>query len=169
MSDINDDTINSTLYDELGNPVNVVNESGIYRLAVTGNVSISGDESPTKYQLRWDIDPVGDTVTSTDTLLFTFTGIGICDFVAIAAGNSTYEAIVKVDGIEQFRASMSDLGSVGLTNAVNVPVWAENANKLFRLRPLNGFGFSNSFSVWARATGTSLSNVTHAVMYREKI
>lgn len=164
MADLNDDTMNSTLYDENGNAVTIVLGTK-NKLAV--DATISGDESPTKYQLRWDIDATGDTATVTDTSLFSFTGVGILDFVAMSANTANYEAIVKIDGVERFRSSMSDLGDLGLSNAVNVPVWAETANKNFRINPSEGFGFSTSFEILARATSGS-TTIRHSVMWREK-
>jgi len=167
MADIIDDTLNVTLHDENKHPINVDLVSGKYKLNVIADATISGDESPTKYQLRWLIDPIGDSVSTTDVILHHHDGIGMLDFVACSSGSSTYEIAVKIDGVEQFRASMASLGSLGLTNAVNVPVWAENANKLFRLYPFGGMGFGTSFTIIGRAT-SGTQTITHAVLFREK-
>jgi len=164
MADIQDDTLNTTLYDELGNPVTVVLGT---KNALAVDATISGDESPTKYQLRWDIDDIGTSVPSTDTLLYSFSGVGILDFVATSAGNSGYDVSIRIDGVERFRSTMAQLGSLGLSNAVNVPVWAETALKNFRINPSEGFGFSTGFEVYAKSTG-STRQVRHAAMYREK-
>jgi hypothetical protein len=167
MADIDDDTLNTTLYDEDGNAVKVILNVTGNRLAV--DATISGDESPTKYSLRFDIDPVGDSVGLTDTVLYSFSGSpGILDFVGLSANIQTYEAIINIDGVEQFRASMSDLGDLGLSNATNVPTWAENANKNFRLHPNTGFGFENSFEIIARST-VGTKTILHTVMWREKV
>jgi len=164
MADITDDTLNTTLYDELGNAVTVVLGTK-NQLAV--DATISGDESPTKYQLRWDIDAVGDSVPSTDTLLFSFSGTGILDFIATSSGNAGYDISIIIDGSERFRTTMAELGAIGLSNAVNVPVWAETALKNFRINPSEGFGFSTGFDVYAKSTGAART-ITHAVMWREK-
>jgi hypothetical protein len=167
MADIDDDTLNTTLYDEDGNVVKVFLNATGNRLGV--DATISGDESPTKYSLRFDIDPVGVSVGLTDTRIHYYEGTpGILDFVALGTNIQTYEAIIKIDGIEQFRASMGDLGDLGLANATNVPYWAENANKNFRLHPNTGFGFENSFEVLARST-VGTKTILHTTLWREKV
>jgi len=169
MADINDDTLNTTLYDEAGNAVSVIQDGSLYRLAIDGDVTISGDESPTKYQDRMHIDPVGQVVTTAgDTSLFSFTGIGLLDFVAVSSGNANYEIALKIDGVEVFRTSMSDLNDIGLSNATNVPIWAENANKNYRYNPNQGSGFGVSAEVLGRAT-VGTQTLSHMVMYREKV
>jgi hypothetical protein len=170
MADINDDTLNTTLYDENGNAVSVIQDGSLYRLAIDGDVTISGDESPTLYQDRYHKDIPGQVVTTAaDVTLFSFTGSpGLLDFIAVSSGNANYEMSLKIDGVEVWRFSMDDLGDVGLSNATNVPVWAENANKNFRYRPFSGSGFSNSFEVLGRAT-VGTQTLAHIVMYREKV
>jgi hypothetical protein len=167
MSDINDDTMNSTLYDELGNAVTVVLGTK-NKLAV--DATISGDESPTLYQDRVHKDIPGQVVTTAaDVVLYTFTGApGLVDFIAVSSGNQNYEVALKVDGIERWRFTMADLNAVGLSNATNVPVWAENANKNFRYRPFSGSGFSTSFEIIGRAT-VGTQTLAHVVIYREKV
>ena len=167
MADLNDDTQNVTIYDELGNPVKVFLNATGNRLAV--DATISGDESPTKYAVRMHIDPIGVVVGATDVSLFAFTGApGLLDFVATSSGNASYEVAVLIDGVEVFRTTMADIGSIGLSNASNVPIWAENANKNYRYNPKSGSGFENSFDVVARAT-TGTQTLTHMIMYREKV
>ena len=83
------------------------------------------------------------------------------------AGGSSYEAIIKVDGVEQLRISMTDLGAnLGLANGTNVPMWAETANKNFRFHPNEGMGFSYSIEILARSTSGS-NTVKHICMYKE--
>lgn len=170
MADLNDDTLNTTLYDELGNAVSVVQDGTLYRLAIDGDVTISGDESPTLYQDRLHIDTPGQTITSTaDTVLYTFSGSpGLLEFIATACGNSNYEVALIIDSSEVWRIQMAQLSDVGLSNATNVPMWAENADKNFRYRPFSGSGFSTNFSIVARSTGPTLT-LAHLVLFREKV
>jgi len=165
MADQNDLTTDVSLYDESGNPVKVFLYPSGNRLAV--DATISSDESPTKYSARSHIDTVGQVVGATDVSLFSFTGVGLLDFVATSSGNANYEIALKIDGVEAFRTTMADLGSIGLSNAVNVPIWAETANKNFRFNPQNGSGFTTSVEVLARST-VGTQTIAHMVMYREK-
>ena len=131
---------------------------------------ITNNESPTKYQLKTDYDATGDTITSaSDTTLYTFSGSGVLNFIGVSnATTSNYEVAIFVDGTERFRITMGDLGSVlGLTSG-STPMWCETANKNFRFRPYEGIGFTTSFTVKARATGSN-TTVTHITMFKEKV
>jgi len=134
----------------------------------TIDANISGDESPTKYQDRAHKDIPGTSVSTTDVSLFLFTGTGILDFIAISTGSSTYEVALKVDGTEVWRFSMAELNTIGLSNATNVPIWAEVANKNFRYNPRAGSGFSTSIEVIGRST-TGTQTLDHIILYREKV
>jgi len=170
MADQNDLTINTTLYDEAGNPVDVVLDGSIYRLAVDATATIENNESPTKYQLKTDFDAAGDLLTSSaDVVLYSYTGDGVLTFIGVSnATTSNYEVAIEIDGTERFRITMSDLGSaLGLTSG-NTPIWTETANKNFRFRPYESVGFSTGFRVLARATGAN-TTVTHVTMFKERI
>jgi hypothetical protein len=170
MADQNDLTRNATLYDENGNQVGVILDGSTYRLSVDAKATIVDNESPTRYQLKTDFDASpGDTLnTSTDTVLFTYTGDGVIDFISIAGSNASYEVAVEIDGTERIRISMSELGTtLGLSNATNVDMWVETANKNFRYRPQQ-IGFTTGFRVLAKATGTPLPTVYHLIIYRER-
>jgi hypothetical protein len=156
-----------------GKTAEVVTNSGVDRLAVEINedaeVTVIGDESPTKYQLKSDYDATGVTVTSAaDVTLFTFSGIGVLDFISAVAGSDGYEIVIIIDGTERLRINMNDLGSnLGLANATNVPLWAETANKNFRWHPPTQVGFTTGFTIKAKATGADVT-LKHLILYREK-
>jgi len=168
MGDLNDKTQNVNIWDDAKTKaVSVITDQNLERLAV--DATISGDESPTKYAPRMHIDVAGQVVGLTDVSIFSFSGSpGLLDFIAISSGNASYEVALKIDGIEVYRVSMSDLGVIGLSNAVNVPIWAETANKNFRFNPKEGAGFSSSVEVLARATVGS-QTLSHMMLYREKV
>lgn len=169
MSDSLIITPNVTLWDDSGHPVNVILSGGIYRLAVDANATIVNNESPTRYQLKTDYDTTGDALnTSTDTELFSYTGDGVLDFISVAGSNPSYEIAIEIDGTERIRISMADLGStLGLSNATNVDMWVETANKNFRYRP-SEVGFTTGFKVYAKATSTPSPTVYHLIFYRER-
>ena len=154
----------SAIYGSTGTKITSTTDGSHERLDV--NTSVAQD--PTQYQLRWSIDDTGDVVGTTDVVLYTFSGIGVLDFVGTSTGSSTHEIAIKIDGVEQFRASMAELSSLGFSNATNIPVWAENANKNFRINPSEGMGFATSFSVIARST-TGSNTIKHAVLFRELV
>ena len=149
-------------------PVNTILDGSVRRLAV--DATISADESPTKYQIRQDFDTSGTAVPNgSDTSLFIFTGTGLLDFVGISGSTSSYTAIINIDGVEQIRISMSDLSSLGLSNATNLPTWADTANKNYRFRPYVGSGFGTSFEILVEGTGPPNPTVNWIVTYREKV
>ena len=133
-------------------------------------VIISDSESATKYQMQTDFDAVGTLLnTTTDEVLFSDTGTGTLDFVAISGSTSGFEIAIEVDGTERIRITMAELASIGLSNAVNVPFWAETANKNFRYSPNIPVGYTASFRILAKATGAPLATVDHLILYRERI
>jgi len=132
-------------------------------------IPVNANSDPTQYGLRFDYDSTGDVVGTTDVTLFTFSGTGILDFVGLTSGGSTYEAIILIDGVEQLRIAMADLGSnLGMSNATNLPVWADTANKNFRFNPNSGFGFETSFTIKARST-TGSNTIKHITIYKEQV
>lgn len=142
------------------------------RLDTSGTVTIENNESPTKYQLKSDVDyTTGSTLTSaSDTTLATYTGDGVIDFIAVTNPNSAnWEVAIEIDGTERFRATMDGLGStLGLTGTATEPIWVQTANKQFRYHPTPEIGFSTSFSIKAKATGSN-TTVYHLVLYRERV
>lgn len=144
----------------------VVDDAGVKRLAVDSNVE--GGVSLQRFlgEVTFDISGIALNI-STDTSLISQSGNGQLDFICIAGSNSSYEVILKIDGVEKFRIDMDDLGSdLGLSNATNVPVWVETANKNFRFHPTVPMDFTTSFEILAKATGTPTPDVNWLVTWR---
>lgn len=135
------------------------------------NATVSGDESPTKYQLLSDIEYTTATTVTTaaDVTLFTYSGVGVLTFIAVTnATSSNYEVAVFVDGTERLRTTMTGLGStLGLTDG-STPIWVQTANKQFRYHPTPEIGFTTSFSIKAKATVGS-QDLYHMILYKEKV
>jgi len=106
--------------------------------------------------------------TSTDTTLFSETDVGKIDFVCIVGSNANFEVAIKVDGVEILRISMADLSTLGLSNATNVPIWAETANKNFRYSPKQGVDFTTSYELLAKATTTPVPTVNWLINDRNQ-
>ena len=173
MADINDPTINVNIWDDAKTKsVDVLNDGSYNRLAVDAAATIVNNESPTRYQLKSDIDYTtgSSLVTGSDTTIATYTGDGVLSFIAITnPTTSNYEVAIEVDGTERLRITMSGLGStLGLTGSTNEPIWTQTANKQFRYHPTPELGFTTSFSILARATVGS-TTVYHAVLYKERV
>jgi hypothetical protein len=165
--------------------VNITNDEGTKKVTVTtdgtkqrldcnmdgSEIIVSDSESATKYQMETDFDATGVTLnTSTDTLLYsTSSQTGTLDFVAITGSNANFEVVIEVDNVERIRITMAELAAIGLSNATNVPFWAEVANKNFRYSPDIPVGYSDGFRILAKATSTPLATVTHLILYRERI
>jgi len=175
MADQNDLTTNVALYEE-GKSTSVTTEtdgSGNERLHCNmdgSEVIISDSESATKYQMKTYFDAIGLTLnTTTDDILFSVTGTGTLDFVAVTGSNANFEITIEVDGSERIRISMAELASIGLGNATNVPFWAETANKNFRYSPNIPVGYTTGFRIMAISTGNPLASVKHMTLYRERV
>lgn len=174
MADINDQSYDASLHSASDNTqqIEMVYDSiaGIYRVPtnVTGSVSIDYDESPTRYQLKTNYNATGTSVTTTDTSLFTYSGAGVIDLVAVnSTTSSSWGIVINIDSTERLRITMGDLGSnLGLTNSDFVIV-AETANKQFRWRP-EQIGFTTSFTIEAYAT-TGTVTLNHMIMFRERV
>jgi hypothetical protein len=173
MADLNDLTQNVNIWDDAkSKAVTVTTDGAKERLDVdigdNIDVTITDSESPTKYQLKADYDATGVSVASSpDTTLYTFSGSGVIDLVAVNSDTSSNWGIdLIVDGTSRLRITMEDLGSeLGLTNSDFVVV-AETANKQFRWRP-EQIGFTTGFTVKAYATGTTVT-LKHLIMFRER-
>jgi len=174
MADLNDPTVNVNLWnDDKTKSVTVTTDGVKERLDCNmdgSEIIISDSESATKYQMKTDYDAVGDLLNViTDTILHSETGTGTLDFVAITGSNANFEITIEVDGTERIRITMAELAAIGLSNATNVPFWAETANKNFRYSPNIPVGYTTSFRILAKATGTPLATVKHLTLYRERI
>ena len=171
MSDQNDLTTNVNIANDANTKsVTITTDGAKERLDVNvaGTVAIDYDESPTKYKLKTNYNATGVSVASSpDTTLYTFSGAGVIDLVAInCTTSSAWGVVISMDAVERLRINMNDLGSnLGLTNSDFVIV-AETANKQFRWRP-EQIGFTTSFTVKAFATGATVS-LNHLVMFRER-
>jgi hypothetical protein len=158
------------------NVAEVVEQSGdVKRLAVDVQTplevtaTVTNDESPTKYQLKTDYDVDGITLnTTTDVVLFSATGQGVIDLIAVnCLTSSSWEVVIEIDGTERIRIPMPVLGStLGLTNS-DYDIAVETANKQFRYHPAQ-VGFKTGFRVLAKAI-VATPEVHYLVMYREKI
>lgn len=180
MADLNDDTLNATLWDESGNAVGVVLKNGIYRLegrnvitspdgvkdvtvTTTGlkerldvNAVIEGDVTLSTSTPKWDYATPNLSLTNgVDTSFFLESGkAGFIDFIQVVCKNASYRGIIIVDGVEELRISMSDLGTIGLlsSNSTNIPIYAASASKIWSLHPNQPFAFTTSFELKVRAT-----------------
>jgi len=172
MADINDLTQNVSIYPEgSSSPITSTTDGAKERLDVNvaGSVAIDYDESPTKYQLKTNYNATGTSVASSpDTTLYTYSGAGVIDLVAVNSTTSSGWGIdIEIDGTSRLRITMSQLGSdLGLTS-VGFDVVAETANKQFRWHPQQ-IGFTTSFTVKAYATGSTVT-LNHLIMFRERI
>ena len=168
MADISDLTQNISIHDDASDVAVTTTTDGA-KVLLDVNATVSNDESPTKYQLKTDYDATGTSVASSpDTTLYTFSGQGVIDLVAVnSTTSSSWGVDILVDGTSRLRITMSDLGSaLGLTNAA-FDVVAETANKQFRWHP-SQIGFTTSFTIKAWATGSTVT-LNHLIMYREKV
>ena len=148
MADIQDYTQNTSIYDESANaPVTTTVEGSKRRL----DVSIG--DGDTTFQLQpftpvVTFDSTGTALTTSWTTIVNYTGgDGKLDFIAVATGTSNYKVRLTIDGTEIFDIAMADLNAIGLTNAVNVNIWAETALKNFRYRPLISVDFTTSLKI----------------------
>jgi len=114
---------------------------------------------------RLDCNMDGSEIIVSDST----TGTGTLDFVAITGSNANFEITVEVDGTERIRIAMGELAAIGLSNATNVPFWAETANKNFRYSPNIPVGYTTGFKILAKSTGTPLASVKHMTLYRERV
>jgi len=167
-------TDNMTVWNEAGDKAVTTSTDGAKeRLDCNmdgSDVIISASESATKYQMKTYFDATGLTLnTTTDDILFSVTGTGTLDFVAITGSNANFEITIEVDGVERIRITMGELASIGLSNATNVPFWAETANKNFRYSPNIPVGYTTGFRVMAISTGTPLATVKNLILYRERV
>ena len=103
--------------------------------------------------------------TAWSTLVDYSTTGGKLDFIATSTGTSNYKVRLTIDGVETFDIAMSDLNAIGLTNAVNVNIWAETALKNFRYHPLISVDFNTSLKVEAAMT-SGTGTLFYLINYR---
>jgi len=111
-------------------------------------------------------DSVGVALTTAwSTLVNYSTTGGKLDFIAMSTGTSNYKVRLTIDGVEIFDIAMADLNAIGLTNAVNVNIWAETALKNFRYRPLISVDFNTSLKIEAAMT-SGTGTLFYLINYR---
>ena len=179
MADIVNPTDNVSIYggdneSDLTKAVTVTTDGAKQRLDCNmdgSEVIISDSESATKYQLQTEFDAVGDLLNqATDVVLYSVTGqTGTLDFVAVSGSNANFEVTIEIDGTERLRISMAEIGAIGLSNATNVPLWAETALKNFRYSPNLPVGYTTGFRILAKSVSAQNPTVTHLTMYRQRV
>lgn len=160
---------------------NIHGDSGIVaevnaskRLLVDAQLS-TGGESPIftlqPFIPKVHFDAVGEALnTSTYVVLWQVSGVaGKLDFIAAASGASTYKIKLTIDGSVVYDVAMSELSAIGLSNAPNVEMWVETADKNFRYHPNLPVDFTDSMKVEAIATAAGTQIVKHLIMYREAV
>ena len=167
MSDDLTITENVTLWDKEGAKAPTVSTDGAKE-----RLDVSLGEENT-FQLRawvpvttFDATGVSLNTSTWTTLLSIPADEGKLDFIACVGSSSAYRIRLTVDGAECYDISMADLASLGLSNAVNVPFWAETANKYFRYNPNTPVDFQNSLLIEAMAV-TATPLLKYLITYRE--
>jgi len=156
MADLNDLTQNVNIWDDAkSKAVDVITEAGYDRLAVQAQIE-GGSFSLKPFVPVVTFNATGTSLTTSWTTILNYTGgEGRLDFISVSTGTSNYKVRLTIDGSEIFDIEMDDLNALGLTNAVNVNIWAETALKNFRYRPLAPTDFTSSLKVeLAMTTGT---------------
>jgi hypothetical protein len=173
MADLNDPTINVNLWnDDKSKSVTVTTDGPKERLDV--NANIEGSVTISTTQPRWDYSvstiPLTDGV-DTSVFLIPATTIGFIDFVQIICKNSNFSVILIIDGTEELRISMSDLGSIGLlsSNSTGIPLYAASASKIFSLHPFQPFNFQSSFELQVVASSSGNNVDGYMITWREQI
>ena len=147
--------------------VTITTDGAKERLDVSADI-VGGSFSLSAFNPETDFSVANTALnTSTDTTLYTETAEGKIDFIVIVGSNSNYEVVLVVDTVEIFRIKMSELATLGLSNATNVAMWAETANKNFRYHPNEGVDHLTSWSLKAKATGNPTPTVNWLINHRE--
>lgn len=165
MADINNKADDITIWnDTMTKNVSVITDGSIERLAVDSNIT-GGNFNLQPFPPKVNFDSTGITITSAawSTLLNVTGTEGKLDFVGCAGSQATYQIRLTVDSTVIFTIAMTDLSAIGLSNAVNVEMWAETADKNFRLHPNVPIDFTDNLKVEAKATGAdvTLKYITH--------
>lgn len=165
MADITDQTLDVNIAND-GNTkrVTVTTDGAKERLDVDANIT-GGNFNLQPFPPKVSFNSAGVTVTSAAwvTLLTVSAKEGKLDFVGCAGSLSGYKIRLTVDATVIFTISMSDLSAIGLSNAVNVEMWAETADKNYRYHPNVPIDFTTDLKVEAQATGAdvTLKYITH--------
>lgn len=170
MADLNDLTQNVNIWDDdKQKSVTVTTDGAKQRLDVEATLVAAGGQPVFSLQPFVPVMPynsAGQALTTSWTTLLDYSGTeGKLDFIAAATGTSNYKIRLTIDTVEVFDISMADLNAIGLTNAVNVNIWAETALKNFRYRPLHPIDFVDSIKVEAAMT-TGTGTMYWLINYR---
>jgi hypothetical protein len=133
---------------------------------ITGEVSLS-QSTP-----RWDYSAATVGLTNgVDYTVLTQTAAGFVDFIQVVCKNSSYDIVIEIDGAEELRISMSDLGTIGLlsSNSTNIPIYAASASKICAIYPNEPFHFSTDFTIKVQATAGGNNIDGWMVSWREVV
>lgn len=169
MADINDLTQNVNIWnDDKSKSVTVTTDGAKERLDVQALIE-GGTFQLQAYAPVTNFNSTGVTLnTSTWTTLLTVSAAGKLDFIACAGRTSSYRVRLTVEGNVCFDISMSDLNLLGLSNAANVALWTETANKNFRYHPKTPVDFATSVLVEAKAVAFT-PILRYLIAHREQI
>ncbi len=170
MADPNDLNLNVSFHSATDDSeqIEMVLDDGTFKVPVLATI-LGGTFQLQPYVPKVDFDSTGvalNTSTWTEILNVTST-LGKLDFIAMVGTSSNYRVRLTVDGTEVLDISMADLNAIGLSNAINVSIWAETANKNFRYHPKAPVDFTDSLKIEAMAV-TGTPTVTHLITYREQ-
>lgn len=155
MADINNPTVNATLYDENGNAVNVILDGAIWRLAV--DAKITNTAPSIIYKPRRTAVTTPTAILAGATLnLVNFSGAGKGVSVVIRFENDKHELRIAFDGVDLFNGRPKDvLDVLGYSDAGKYAedIWTDNKITSFRFtQPAD---FASSFLVSVKNTDTS--------------
>jgi hypothetical protein len=136
------------------------------------SASIVGEVSLSQSIPKWDYSATTQALTNgVDFSVFSVpaTQSGFIDFIQVVCKNSSYQIVLNIDGTEELRISMSDLGTIGLlsSNSTNIPIYAASASKICAIYPNEPFHFSTSFEVEVQATSGGNNIDGHMVSWRQ--
>ena len=168
MADITDLTQNISIHDDTDDVAVTTTTDGSKRRLDVQALIDGGTFSLSPFVPKTSYDATGVAITTTWTTLKEITTTqGKLDFIATSTGTSNYKIRLTVDGTECFDVSMAALGSIGLSNAVNVDIWAETALKNFRYRPQAPVDFTTGYKIEAAMT-TGTGTVKYMILHRER-
>jgi hypothetical protein len=166
-----DDTIDVNIANDAGTKkVTVTTDGSKERLDVDANVS--GGISLSQFAPKWEYSVTTQALTNgVDTSIQLVTAKGHLDFVQIVCKNSSYETIIKIDGLEVLRIEQSDLGTIGLlsSNSTNIPIYAASASKIFAFDPAIPDDFTTSFEILVKATSAGNNLDGFMIHWNEEI
>jgi hypothetical protein len=164
---LHDDTSSSTDLKPISTTVDGPKRRLDVDASITGSVTISTT------QPRWDYSVSPTSLTNgVDTSIFSIPATtGFIDFVQVVCKNSSFSAIIIIDGVEQLRISQDDLGTIGLlsSNSTGIPIYAASASKIFTLHPNQPFNFATSFELQVVASSGGNSVDGFMVTWREAV